>query len=398
VNYGQEQVGYEVAADDVITTRPTPAAVADVAEAMRAALAEPVEFPALRRALTPDDHVAVVVDESLPHLLDLLMPILNEAVAAGVTPEALTLVCPRSAGGQRWADDLPEELEDVHVEVIDPADRRHLSYLATMEGGRRLYLNRTVVDAEQVVVLSACRYDPLLGHTGAEAALYPALSDEATRKELDARVSRELPDDEGPWPAREEATEAAWLLGQPFFVQVIAAAGDGVSHVVAGGGEASAEARRLLDEAWEQTVPRPADVVVAALSGDPARHTFADLAAAAANAARVVRPGGRIVVLSRAAPDLGPGGALLLAADEPEDALRSLERQPTREYLAARLWAQAASHTHITLLSGLPDDTVEELFATPLQDAAQAQRLLTGACLFLADAHQARTVLADDTP
>jgi nickel-dependent lactate racemase len=395
VDYGRERAEFEVAADNLITSRPPPAALADPAGAVRAALEHPVGFPALRRALTPDDHVAVVVDEHLPRLTELLVPLLEHVVGAGVAPEALTLVCPPSRSGQRWADDLPDELQDVHLEVGDPGDRRRLSYLATTRQGRRLYLNRTVVDADQVVVLSGCRFDPLLGYTGAEGALYPALTDEATRGETSGRVDLGRAE-AGPWPTRDEAAETAWLLGAPFFVQVIEAAGDGLAHVVAGSTAASAEGRRLLEESWRRPVPRAADTVIASLSGDPSRHTFADLASALDCAARVVRPGGRIVLLSRAAPELGADEAALRTAEEAEGALRALGRHPTLGQLPALRWARAAHHAHVTLLSGLPDDTVEELFATPLEHAGQAQRLLDagGSCLFLADAHKSFAFLS----
>ncbi len=397
VNYGREQAEYEVAADKQIPSRPPPAALADPPSALRTALEHPFGFPALRKALTPGDRVVVVVDEDLPNLVELLVPLLEHAVGAGVAPEAMTLVCPRSAGGQRWADELPESLEEVHVEVADPADRRRLSYVATTREGRRLYLNRTVVDADQVIVLSACRYDPVTGCTGAEALLYPGLSDEATRQEVRSRAALDTPD-AGPWPAREQAVETAWLLGTPFFVQVIEAAGDGVAQIVAGVAEASVEARRQLDVAWLQAIPRAADVVVASLSGDPARHTFADVAAALDCAARVVRPGGRIAILSRAAFDpAGPEAAVLRGADDPEEALAALGRRPAWDQVPALRWARAARHARLALLSGLAAEEAEELFVTPLEDARQVQRLLdtAGACLFLPDAHKARAVVAD---
>ena len=53
-----------------------PAPLADPTAAVRAALDAPLHYPPLRRALTPDDHVAVLVDEDLPHLARLLVPLL----------------------------------------------------------------------------------------------------------------------------------------------------------------------------------------------------------------------------------------------------------------------------------------------------------------------------------
>src|SRR5262249_47753037 len=161
-------------------------------------------------------------------------------------------------------------------------DRKRLSYLATTKDGRRLYLNRAVVDADQVVVLSGRGYDPRLGYSGAEGSLFPALSDEATLEDTNDRLST-APPGAAPWPLRQEAEEAAWLLGAPFFVQIIPGAGGTIAHVISGMADTSREGQRLLDVRWRQVVAGPAGTVVATVSGDPARQGFRDLAAALAN-------------------------------------------------------------------------------------------------------------------
>ena len=64
---------------------------------------------------------------------------------------------------------------------------------------------------------------------------------------------------------------------------------------------------------------------------------------------------------------------------------------------AALAWAEAASRARLYLLSEWEADRVEDLFATPLQNAAQAQRLIDagGTCLVLNDAHKTMAVVAD---
>lgn len=394
MNYGRQRVELEVDEDRLIATHPPPRALPSPGAAVGAALDSPVEYPALRRGLTPDDHVVVVLDEQLPRLIELLVAVLEHITAAGVAPEAITLLF-SGPGDLSLTERLPEPFRGASIEVADPADRQRLSYLATMRGGRRLYLNRTLVDADQVVVLSGCRYDALLGHAGAEGAIYPALSDHTTHEAYLKGLGVGQAD-AGPWPAHDEAVEASWLLGAPFFVQVIEAAGDEVAAIVAGAAQASVEASRQLNAAWRQEVPRPADLVIASLSGDPAKHTFAHLAAAASAAVSVVRPDGRIVLLSQANPDLGAAAALRDHEDAAA-AVAALHHRPSPENLDALRWARAASRAHIALLSELPADAVEELFATPLDNAAQVQRLVNGAasCLFLADAHKSRAVLKE---
>jgi nickel-dependent lactate racemase len=395
IDYGRHHLDLEVRDDRLATVhrQPAPPPLTDPAAAVRAALEKPCDFPPLRRALTPDDHVAIVVDEQVPRLAELLTPILEHLAEALVTPEAVTLVCAPPSGKQEWVEGLPDEFQEVRIEVHDPTDRKKLSYLATTKHGRRLYLNRTVVDADQVVVLSRRHYDPFLGYGGGEGALYPILSDEATRKEAFSRLNLAVPGATA-WPLRQEAAEVAWLLGAPFLVQVIEGEGEEIAHIVGGTLGSSAEGQRLLDARWRESVVEPATTVVAGVSGDPARQDFADLARALANAARVVQPNGRIVLLTEVTPHTDAAVEMLREAEDPAEVLDEVRRHQTADLLAALQWASAAQKAKIYLLSGLDADMAEELFATPLDNASQAQRLLSadGSCLILPDAHKALAV------
>jgi nickel-dependent lactate racemase len=391
IDYGRKHLDLEVNPDRLVGVQRAEAAVpvADRQAAVRAALEAPVGFPPLRRALTPDDHVTIVVDEQVPHLADILTPVLEHVTAAGVTPEAITLVCAPPVSSQAWIEELPEAFQEVRVEVHDPTERRKLSYLATTGKGRRIYLNRSAVDADQLIVVSRRGYDPLLGYSGSEGSLYPALSDEATRQELSGRLSMAAPD-EVSWPVRKEAAEVAWLLGAPFMVQVIEGADEDVAHVVAGLADTAEQGQRLLNTRWRVDVDRPADTVVAGVSGDPARHTFADLARGLAAASRVVKPGGRIILLSEADPVLGPGAEVLRQAEDPAKALDLLHQHRPADQGGAFLWAHGAQKATLYVLSRLPADVVEEMFAFPLDHAGQVQRLVDagGSYVFLPDAHK----------
>src|SRR5262245_34028174 len=106
VDFGRERAGLAVA--DLLGAQAAPTPLDDPAAALRAALERPFGFPPLRKALTPDDHVAVVVDEGLPDVAGLLTPLLEHLAGAGVGPSAVTLLVPPSASGQPWLDDLPD--------------------------------------------------------------------------------------------------------------------------------------------------------------------------------------------------------------------------------------------------------------------------------------------------
>lgn len=368
------------------------AALPDPVAAVRAALESPRDYPALRRALTPDDRVAVVVDERLSHLAPILSAVLEHVTGAGVVPENVTLLCAERRPHRPWLAEVRAAFPGLALEEHDPADRRKLSYLAATADGRAVYLNRTLVDADQAVVLTTRRYDAVLGHAGGEGDLFPGLTDEATQQELAKATHPDAPTDEA-WPALAEAREVAWLAGAPFFVQFIPAAGDGIAAVVAGPAAACAEGQRLLEGAWRARVSRRADTVVAGISGTTA-HGFADLTAALACAARVVRPGGRIVALTELNPDPATGTDLLRKAADPAAALQALEKASAAGTAAALQWARVVQHARVSLLSGWDDQTAEDLFVGALRDAQQARSLAAsgGDVLVLEDAHR---LLAD---
>jgi nickel-dependent lactate racemase len=388
IQYGSQTL--ELKAPDGVLVgvkrQPAAAPLADQRESLAAALETPHGYPALRRALTPDDHVTIIADAALPDLPSLLRVVIDHVASARVRPEAITVLLERPLNDDQ-ANALRAALDSVRVVIHDAADRRQLSYLATTRKGRRIYLNRNVVDADQVVVLAGRRFDPLLGYSGAEGAIYPALSDQETLQDLTSRLSMLAPEDK-PWPVQREAIEVAWLLGAPFMVQCIEGPGKTLCHIIAGTAESGEEGLALLNARWRAEVDRLADLVIASVDGEGAEVGFEALAAALATASRVVQQGGQIALLSAASPNLGSSAQFLRDADSPTRALKLIRERPVNELQPAFLWASAAHRAHLYLLTQLPQDTAEELFVTPFDHGSQVQRLLTTAksCVILPNA------------
>jgi nickel-dependent lactate racemase len=354
------------------------------------ALERPFDGQGLRRALTPEDRVTIVIDPRLPHLAEMLAEVLRHIGTAGVNPAAVTVVSPPGPQGT-WIDELPDEFADVTAETHDPADPKKLAYLATTKGGRRLYLNRSLIEADFMILLTGRRFDPHSGYAGAENAIFPALSNEETRTALAGEFTTAAP-----VASDGEAREAAWLLGTPFLVQVIEGAGDTVQEVVAGLLDSSAEGVTRQDARWRGTIATEPDTVIATVSGSPSEITFLDLAKAVATAARVVKKGGRVALLTTAAPDLGQGAQMLRRLDGPTGARKLLAHEKPDDWAAAALWVASAKRASIFLASSYPDDVAEELFATPIRTPSEAQRLIDtgGNVLLIPDAHKTTVTLS----
>jgi len=371
---------------------PFPAArsspIRDARAAVVEALDHPVRFEPFRRALTPDDRIALVLDESLPRLPELIAGVLEYLAGAGIPPSAVTAISP-AGSAQHWLNDVPDTMSDLQTEIHQPSDRNKLSYLAATKEGHRIYLNRTLVDADQAIVLTGRGYDPLLGYSGVVGSVYPGMADADSVRALVPKLSPQTAPD-GSWPIRTEADEVTWLLGSPFFVQVIEGAGDEIEAVVAGFADTADDGVVRLNERWKTTIREPADTVVVALSGDPERHDFAALARAAATGARVVKPGGTVIILSEADPEMGPAIDVIRRTDEPPEAVKLLFREKPADAAAAVQWAWAAGQAKLFLASEIRPTTVEEMFATPLTGPKEVQRLLesAGRVLIIPDAHK----------
>jgi nickel-dependent lactate racemase len=386
---GRSLQSYTVRDADRIALPTAPATpIRDVRAAVVDALEHPLGFESFRRALTPDDRIALVVDESLPQLTELIAGIIEYLAGTGIPPSAVTAI---SAAGssQRWMNDLPDTMADLQTEIHQPDDRKKLSYLAATKEGHRIYLNRTLVDADQSIVLTGRGYDALFGYSGGIEAVYPDLADAASVRNLVARLSPQtLPD--GSWPLRAEAAEVAWLLGAPFFIQVIEGTGEDVDGLIAGFADQSVKGENQLNQRWKISASEPADTVVVALGGDPERHDFAALARAAVAGARAVKEDGTVIILSEADPELGPAVDALRRSDEPPDAVKLLFREKPLDSPSAVQWAWAAGRAKLYLASEIRPSTVEEMFATPLGGPKDVQRLLDapGRILIVPDGHK----------
>lgn len=322
-------------------------------ELVRAALESPfgLNVP-LRQALTPDDRVVVVLDERLPHLGELLAEVLLHLHGGGVEASAVSVVVPPSES-QPWIDDLPDELDDIHVEVHDPTDVRKVAFLGMSPTGRKVYLNRTLVEADFVVVLSGRQFGAWGGLAGAEGSIFPALSNADTLGGVSTAVSR-----------KEEAEAVAYMLGTPCFVQVIEGPGDTVAEVVAGIGAASKEGRRRQKARWACRVEEKADLVIVGAGGSE-RAGESEFAVAVHNGKKCLAAGGRLVILTDADDSLVP---------------------------VAPPWGESEESVQVFVGSGWDDERVEGLAAIPLGSERELARLIAAAerVVVLPDAYKVR--------
>ncbi len=323
-------------------------------ELVAAALDAPWHFEPLRRALTPDDHIAIVLDERLPQLADMIAGILDHIDSAGIQADAVTLISPDPASPQKWIDDLPDEFADVKTELHHPYDRKKLGYLATTKTDERIYLNRTAHEADFVIVL--CGHRP--GDAPGESLLVPGLCDAEYQKSA----------------GKVDWNESMWLIGTPFFVRVLQGPENQILEVLAGMTDSREEASRRRDEASSRSLSEvPDTVVVSAASAH-----FEDVAAAVASAANMVAGEGRILVVLKPHTHFPAAMDYLKASNDAAEAIRPLRKEHPNGWQDAIKWAEAATHASLFVIGEMTAEDAEELFATTISSEAELQRLLDG--------------------
>lgn len=318
--------------------------------ALRLALTQPIEYPAMHLAMVPGDHVVIAAPEDLPLRADVLQALEDEAIAAGVERRDVKVV-----GTSRTNADVRED----HA------------YLAATKEGHRVYLAREVVDADVVVPVGLLGYDEFMGHVGPWSVLFPGMGDTATRTDF---LSRGGP----PGAALAESAEVSWLLGAAFQVGLLPGAGGGLAGVLAGESEAVRKASiTAVDQHWTMKAEQRADLVLAGLGGPGPSATLHDLARGLRTATALVRRGGRVVVLSNVKGPLGPAFETLSQTDDPAahglQALKAVRGAP--DFTDAVALAKALAWADLYLLSGLPDAVVEDLGIFALGRPEEARRL-----------------------
>jgi len=308
-----------------------------VCEAVKRALAEPLEYPPLAQAALPGDKVVLALDRGVPQAAAIVRQTVESLVDAGVAAADIMLVRSQAdveAGAPDPRGELPEPLrQSVACRVHDPRDRKSLSYLAAAADGQPIYVNRAIHDADVVISIGIFRLAESPGYHGINSALFPTFSDAASLERFRSPKAATSPVRNR---LRKQADEVAWLLGVRFTIQVVPAAGGQILHVLAGELDAVLrEGTRLCDAAWNFPVPERASLVVTTIEGDGTQQTWENVGRALAAAAHALADDGAMVICSELAEPLGPALDHIVGADDLDGALRDIARRRPSDALAA---------------------------------------------------------------
>ena len=345
--------------------RPVGLARSDIADAVTAALAEPLDYPALPLCVTPSDRVVLALDHGVPQIAEIAATIAKLLDEAGVDPDGITVLQSPDDVSHGLGDPrrlLPARLrERVRLVIHDPADRRNLAYLAATESGDPILLHRVLHEADVVLPVGCVRRESAAGYFGIHSPIYPGFSDAHTQARYRSLSALSVTGQRH-HQLEHEANEVAWLLGLHLTVQIVPGGGEDVLHVVAGQSAAVHQrGRELYHQAWGSSVPQRAGLVVAAIEGGPQQQTWENLGLALGAALDLVEDGGTVAVCCDLADEPGPAVQAMADARNRQSALKRIGKRLPFDALPAAQLARALENGRVYLLSRLDPGFCEQL-------------------------------------
>ena len=186
LKYGKTELGFSIPNEQLICEivgKEHPP-VADLADAVKAALAHPIDSPPLREIVKPGETVVITVSDITRawQRMDLVLPImLDELNAAGIPDGNITILI--VVGGHRQNSEDEFEIlcgKDVchRVRVLnhDAWDEAGMVYKGKTSRGTEVSINRLADEADRVILTGGIIYHYMVGYGGGRKSILPGCS------------------------------------------------------------------------------------------------------------------------------------------------------------------------------------------------------------------------------
>ncbi len=392
--YGQTGLPVALPDDTVVIEPAFDPGLPDEAAALREAMRHPLGAPPLREIIQPHDEVVVVFsDLTRPMPNDRVLPVLLEELNQVPHEQVILLNALGSHRPQR-KDELiamlgEEIVRSYHIVQHDAWDRPEMVFLGASSFGHPVWLNRTYVRATVRIVTGFIEPHFFAGFSGGPKAVLPGVAGIET---VWGNHSAEMVGHpQATWgitdgnPIYEEIAEAAAMAAPSFCLNVALNRERAITGVFAGEWRAAhAAGCRFVAERAAVAVDGPFDVVITTNSGYPLDLNLYQAVKGMSAAARIVRPGGAIILAAECRDGIPEHGAykeLLWTAGSPAAFLETL-RQPgffCQDQWEAQIQAQVQAKAQVYLYSdGLGEEEVRRAWLEPCRDIAATVNELKG--------------------
>ncbi len=297
-------------------------AVADVPSAVNAALASPIgQSAGLASQVRPGQRVTIITSDSfrVTRSDQFLPPLIKTLNDAGIDDDSITFLVATGTHRGPTPDELKKILGDdlfprfeSRTVVSDAHDETAHVHLGDTSRGTPVWLHRTAVEADYVIVTGAVVLHYFGGFGGGRKAILPGIASVKSiahnhsmnlhpkHDELNPDVAIGKMDGN---PVAEDMLEGARMLGAQFTLNSVLNRHKEIAGIFAGDLEqAHQAASQFAQELFTVPIPERADLVIA--SSGPIQN-FVQTHKALFNAYQAVKPEGRIILLCECPEGIG---------------------------------------------------------------------------------------------
>ncbi len=388
--YGRQGLTLDLPDPVDVVASPFVPGLPDEAQALREALRHPIESAPLAARVKPGDRVVIAhsdLTRATPN--DRILPVvLAELEAAGVRPADITLLNALGTHRRQTEAELRQMLGGALVDRYrciqhDARDDASLVSLGVTSFGHPVRVNRLFLEADVRILTGFIEPHFFAGFSGGPKGVLPALA--GAESVLTNHGREMIAHPSATWgvtagnPIWEEMREVALRTRPSFLLNVALNARRQITGVFAGDLLAAhAAGCEFVRAAAMVPVEVPYDIVVTSNSGYPLDQNLYQSVKGMSAAARIVRPGGTIIMAAACEdgiPNHGCYADLLKQAGSPQGVLDMLARPGFSEQDQWQVQIQAQIQLGAEVLvhsDGLTDEQIRQALFTPCRDVAQA--------------------------
>lgn len=397
LDYGTDGLEVDLPEDRTTVIEPAyPEGVSDVGEALRRALAHPIDSPPLADIVPAGSRVAVsVCDGTRPQPREVMLRAIFDALPRLRAEDVVVLV----ATGTHRANTAEELERMLGKEIVaryrvvnhDARDRSSLAFAGKTSTGVPVWLAREWLEADVRITTGFVEPHFFAGFSGGPKMVAPGLAGLETTMVL--HDARHVGSPRAIWgitegnPIHDDVREIARMTGVHFALDVTL---NGEKQVTAAfAGELFSEHARACAQSKQEAmrgVREPYDVVLTTNSGFPLDQNLYQTVKGMSAAAQIVKDGGVILCASECRDGLPSHGAyaeLLRRRDTPEALLAMVHEPGFAEPDQWQIQVQSQIQKRARVLvktSYLSPDEIRAAHFEPMADvSAEARRALEAA-------------------
>lgn len=329
--YGRHKIPINICDKNVVAiVEPSLPEETDHVAEIKRALVNPIASQALSELVQSKRPAAIVIlttDISRPiPYQELLKNLLEQLLAGGAKKEQITILIATGAHRANRDQEIKEVFGSLAEEyaIINHNCDQDLIELGKFTDGVPLLVNKLVAQADLVITTGCIMPHNLAGFSGGPKLILPGVSGRIT---IEQNHSLMLKQQVGPGaikynPLHQQIMSAAKQVGVDFNLSVLLNESNRIIKCFAGELEQSWLAGcQYCYELYKQELPPAEEVVIAGAGGYPRDLNLYQAVKALINGARLVRPGGTLVLVGKCEEGMGEPlfEAWMNGASTPED-------------------------------------------------------------------------------